>query len=153
VACLIARDRGGPKVAFQLLIYPATDYHCDRPSMRDYAHDHLLTRPAMDYFWNHYLNGPEDGRHPHVSPIYAESLAGLPPAMVITAECDPIRDQGEAYAERLRESGVPVVVKRYEGAIHAFFNLGGVVDAGKEALQDSARALRAALGSEIAASA
>jgi len=152
VACLIARDRGGPKVAFQLLIYPATDYHDDRPAMHEFAQGYFLTRPLLDYFWGHYLNGPEDGRHPHVSPINAESLAGLPPAMVITAECDPIRDQGEAYAERLREAGVPASVKRYEGAIHAFFNLGGVVDSGKQAVEDAATALRAALGVGAAAS-
>lgn len=152
VACLIARDRGGPNVAFQLLVYPATDYHDDRPAMHEFAQGHFLTRPLLDYFWGHYLNGPEDGHHPHVSPINAESLAGLPPAIVITAECDPIRDQGEAYAERLREAGVPVSVKRYEGAIHAFFNLGGVVDSGKLAVEDAAIALRTALGVGVAAS-
>ncbi len=99
----------------------------------------------MDYFWGHYLTGPHDGRHPHASPIKAESLAGLPPAMVITAECDPIRDQGEAYAQRLRDAGVSFSVKRYEGAIHAFFNLGGVIDAGKQAIADSAATLKTAL--------
>ena len=106
----------------------------------------------MDYFWGHYLAQPADGRNPHASPIQAESLAGLPPAMVITAECDPIRDQGEAYAQRLRESGVPVSVKRYEGAIHAFFNLGGVVDSGKQAIADAGAALKTALraGTEAA---
>jgi acetyl esterase len=148
VVSLIARDRGGPNVAFQLLIYPATDYHDDRPAMHEFAQGYFLTRPLLDYFWGHYLNGPQDGRHPHVSPINAESLAGLPPALVITAECDPIRDQGEAYAERLRESGVPVSVKRYEGAIHAFFNFGGVVDSGKQA----GAALKTALGVGAAAS-
>ena len=120
--------------------------------MHEFAQGHLLTRPLLDYFWGHYLNGPEDGRHPHVSPINAESLAGLPPAFVITAECDPIRDQGEAYAERLREAGVPVSLKRYEGAIHAFFNLGGVVDSSKQAVKDAAAALRTALGAGAAAS-
>ena len=113
--------------------------------MQEYAEGHLLTQSMVAYFWGHYLNGAEDGRHPHASPIYAGSLAGLPPAFVITAECDPIRDQGEAYVEGLRESGVPVAVKRYEGAIHAFFNLGGVVDAGREAIADCAAALRTAL--------
>ncbi len=82
----------------------------------------------------------------------AQSLAGLP-AFVITAECDPIRDQGEAYAQRLRESGVPVSLKRYEGAIHAFFNLAGVVDSGKQAIQDAGHALRIALKTGLGASA
>lgn len=145
VACLIARDRGGPHIAFQLLVYPVTDYEDSRPSMQEFAQGYLLTRPAMDYFWVHYLPRPEEGRHPHASPMRAESLAGLPPAMLITAECDPIRDQGEAYAERLREAGIPVSVKRYEGAIHVFFNLAGVIDSGKQAIADAGDALRTAL--------
>ncbi len=154
VACLIARDRGGPKIAFQLLVYPVTDYDDDRASSHEFAQGYFLTRPMMDYFWGHYLAQPADGRNPHASPIQAESLAGLPPAMVITAECDPIRDQGEAYAQHLRESGVPVSVKRYEGAIHAFFNLAGVVDSGKQAIEDAGAALRTALraGAEAAVS-
>ena len=145
VACLIARDRGGPKIAFQLLVYPVTDYDDDRASSHEFAQGYFLTRPMMDYFWGHYLAQPVDGRNPHASPIKAESLAGLPPAMVITAECDPIRDQGEAYAQRLRESGVPVSLKRYEGAIHVFFNLAGVVDSGRQAIADAGAALRTAL--------
>jgi acetyl esterase len=151
VVCLIARDRGGPKIGFQLLIYPATDYEDDRPSVREFAQGYFLTKPLLDYFWGHYLARPEDGRNPHASPIRAESLAGLPPAMVITAECDPIRDQGEAYAQRLRESGVAVTVKRYEGAIHAFFNLAGIVDSGKQAIDDAGQALRAALKTSASA--
>jgi len=145
VACLMARDRGGPGAAFQLLIYPATDYHDERPSSREFAEGYLLTKTLMDYFWGLYLRGPEDGLDPRVSPLRAESLQGLPPAMVITAECDPIRDQGEEYAQRLRESGVPISSKRYAGAIHAFFNLSGVVDAGREAIEDAGAALKAAL--------
>jgi acetyl esterase len=152
VTCLMARDRGGPKVAFQLLVYPVTDYYDDRPSLREFAQGYLLTKPLMDYFWQHYLARPEDGRQPRASPMYASSLTGLPPAMVITAECDPIRDQGEAYAQRLREAGVPVSLKRYEGAIHAFFNMAGVIDSGKQAITDAASALKAALHSGSAAS-
>ncbi len=151
VVCLMARDRGGPKIAFQLLVYPVTDYDDDRPSSQEFAQGHFLTRPMMDYFWGHYLAGPEDGRRPYASPINADSLAGLPPAMVITAECDPIRDQGESYAQRLRESGVSVSVKRYEGAIHAFFNLAGVVDAGKQAVADAGATLRTALAANAGA--
>lgn len=144
VACLMARDRGGPNLAFQLMIYPVIDYEDERPSMSEYAEDHLLTRAAMSYFWNQYVSSPEQARHPYASPIRAESLAGLPPAMVITAECDPIRDQGEAYARRLEEAGIPVVLRRYEGAIHAFFQMGAVIEAGKQAVADAADALRAA---------
>jgi len=152
VVCLMARDRGGPKIAFQLLVYPVTDYDDDRPSSHEFAQGYFLTRPMMDYFWGHYLAQPSDGRNPHASPIQAESLAGLPPAMLITAECDPIRDQGEAYAQRLRESGVSVSAKRYEGAIHVFFNLAGVMDSGKQAIEDAGAALRTALRAGIEAS-
>ncbi len=151
VACLMARDRGGPKVAFQLLVYPVTDYDDSRPSLQEFAQGYFLTKPMMDYFWRHYLDRPEDGRHPHASPMRAQSLAGLPPALVITAECDPIRDQGEAYAQRLRESGVPVSTQRYAGAIHAFFNLAGVIDSGAKAIEDAGAALRTALGAQSGA--
>jgi acetyl esterase len=144
VACLMARERGGPPIAFQLLVYPVVDYDDDRPSMAEFAEGYLLTRAAMPYFWGHYVSSPEEGRHPHASPINAASLHGLPPAMVITAECDPIRDQGEAYAHRLRDAGVPVTLRRYDGAIHVFFNMSAVIDSGKQALSDAAAALREA---------
>jgi acetyl esterase len=152
VACLIARDRGGPNIGFQLLVYPVTDADDDRASLHEFAQGYLLTRPMMDYFWAHYLARIEDGRDPLASPINAPSLAGLPRAMVITAECDPIRDQGEAYAQRLREAGVPVSLKRYDGAIHAFFNLAGVVDSGQQAIADASAALRSAFRADATAS-
>jgi acetyl esterase len=147
VVCLMARDQGGPPLAFQLLVYPVTDYDDDSPSLREYAEGHLLTRAMIPYFWGHYVSGPDQARDPRASPLQAKNLGGLPPAMVITAECDPIRDQGEAYARRLQESGVPVTLKRYEGAIHVFFELAGVLDAGKQAQADAAAALRQALWS------
>lgn len=153
VVCLKARDQAGPPIAFQLLVYPVTDYDDDSPSLREYGKNHLLTRAMIPYFWGHYVSGPDQAREPHASPLQAKSLEGLPPAMVITAECDPIRDQGEAYARRLRESGVPVTLKRYEGAIHVFFQMAGAIDAGKQAQADAAAALRQALwlGSKAAA--
>lgn len=153
VVCILARERGGPKVAFQLMIYPVTDYNDDRPSSHEFADGYLLTKNMMEYFWGHYLVRPEDGKHPQASPIKATSLAGLPPAMVITAECDPIRDQGEAYAQRLKEAGVPVELKRYEGAIHAFFNLAGAIDSGRQAIEDAGAALKRALKTGAGASA
>lgn len=153
VVSLVARDRGGPNVALQLMVYPVTDYDDKRPSSREFADGYLLTSALMDYFWGHYLVRPEDGQNPHASPIKAKSVAGLPPAMVITAECDPIRDQGEAYAQRLKESGVAVEAKRYEGAIHAFFNLAGVIDSGRQAIEDAGAALKKALRTGAGASA
>jgi acetyl esterase len=147
-ACLMARDRGGPGIAFQLLVYPLTDYDDDRPSLHEYAEGHLLTRAAIRYFWDHYVSSPEEGRHPYASPLHAASLESLPPALVITAECDPLRDQGEAYARRLEQSGVPVTLRRYEGAIHVFFHMSAVLDSGKQALAEAGAALRNALHAE-----
>jgi acetyl esterase len=98
----------------------------------------------MDWFWNHYLNDPADSANALVSPLRASNLRGLPPAMVMTAEFDPLRDEGEAYAARLREAGVPVTLKRYDGMIHGFFSMPAVFDDGKQAIQDASAALRAA---------
>jgi len=139
------RDEGGPRVAFQLLVYPVTDYHDNRPSMSEFDGT-FLTRASMEWFWGHYLRHPEDRQNPYASIINTRNLADLPPAIVITAECDPLRDQGEAYAHRLEAAGVPVTVKRYEGAIHAFFHMSGAVDSGKAAVADASQALRDALG-------
>jgi acetyl esterase len=148
VSCLMARDQGGPTPAFQLLVYPLTDYDDGRPSMQEFAEGPILTRTAVRYFWRHYAASPEEGRHPYASPINAASLEKLPPALVITAECDPLRDQGEAYARRLEEYGVPVMLKRYAGAMHVFFQMSSALESGREALGDAAAALRNAFGLE-----
>ena len=152
VACLMSRDRGGPRLAFQLLVYPVTDYEDDRPSVSE-NDGYLLNRAVMRYFWDHYVSSPEQGRQPYASPINANSLAGLPPAMIITAECDPLRDQGEAYARRLQEFGVPAQLKRYDGAIHVFFQMGAVIDSGRQAVADAAAALRHAFAASAGAQA
>jgi acetyl esterase/lipase len=138
VVSLMARDRGAPRIAFQLLVYPVTDHSYDTPSYRENADGYLLTKDAMVWFWNHYLREPGDGANPYASPLRAASLAGLPPAMVITAEYDPLRDEGEAYARRLREAAVPVTLKRYDGMIHGFFILTGVFDEAIEAIAAAA---------------
>src|SRR5215468_7299404 len=137
-----ARDRGGPTLVYQLLVYPVTNYGYDTTSYRENADGYLLTRDAMVWFWNHYLRSATDGDNPLASPLRANDLRGLPPAMVLTAEFDPLRDEGEAYAMRLQEAGVPVTLKRYAGAIHGFFSLGAVLDQGKQAMADAAAALR-----------
>jgi acetyl esterase len=150
VVTLMARERGGPGLAFQLLVYPLVDLEdVERPSMREYGHDHFATIESLDWFNTHYIPHREDRRHPFASPIRARDFAGLPPASVITAECDPIRDQGEAYAQQLQAAGVPVELKRYDGMIHPFFSLGGLVDGGREALQDAGAAARRALGNAL----
>jgi acetyl esterase len=151
VVTLMARDRGGPPLGFQLLVYPIVDFEDESPSMHEYGTDHFLTRELMNWFTGQYLANPSDGRLPHASPLNAGDMRGLPPAMVITGECDPLRDQGEAYALKLQNAGVPVELKRYDGMIHPFLSLGGVIDAGRTAMGDAASALRRALGAETAA--
>jgi acetyl esterase len=142
VVAQMARDRGGPTLVYQLLVYPVTNYGYDTASYTENAEGYLLTRDAMMWFWNHYLRSAADGDNPLASPLRANDLRGLPPTMVLTAEFDPLRDEGEAYAMRLQEAGVPVTLKRYAGTIHGFFSLGAVLDQGKHAMADAATALR-----------
>jgi acetyl esterase len=144
VTALRARDAGGPAIAFQLLVYPWVDFVDDSPSVREYGADHFLTADAMAWFADHYLPPPVDRRQPWVSPMHA-NLAGLPPAFVLTAECDPLRDQGEAYAHRLQAAGVTATLKRYDGMFHPFFSLGGIIDGAREAMADASAALKVAL--------
>ena len=142
--CLMARERGGPPIGFQLLVYPVLDYNFDTPSYRENAEGYVLYKADMEYYWRHYLADERDGSNPLASPLRAESLSGLPPALVITAELDPLRDEGEAYAARLEQAGVPVTCTRYDGMIHGFFGMGAVVDKGRQAIGQAGRALREA---------
>ena len=134
VVALMARDRGGPSLACQLLTVPVTDYSFDTDSYRRNGDDYVLTRAEMQWFWEHYLTAPDDGAHPYASPLRAPDLSGLPPALVQTAEYDPLRDEGRAYADRLRAAGVPVTYRCYEGALHMVL--------GPEAMSDVASYLR-----------
>jgi acetyl esterase/lipase len=142
VVSLMARDRGKPAIALQLLIYPVTDHRYDTLSYRDNADGYLLTKQAMVWFWNHYLAAERDGENPYASPLRAGDLKGLPPAMVVTAEFDPLRDEGEAYAARLREAGVPVKHRRYDGIIHGFFMMTGFFPEAVEAVGEAAAEIR-----------
>ena len=123
VTAIRARDRNGPSVALQVLIYPVTDADFSRPSYLDSENELLLTRDAMIWSWNHYL--PEACRRtePDASPLHTENLRELPPAVILTAEHDVLRDEGEAYAARLQEAGVPTDLQRYAGQMHGFFTL------------------------------
>ena len=143
---LMARDRGGPALAFQLLVYPVTHHAFDTPSYRQYGDGYLLTAEGMRWHWNHYLPDAAAGLDPLASPLLAPDLRGLPPALVIVAECDPLRDESEAYAKRLADAGVPVECRRYDGMLHAFFTLGQVFDDGRAAVAYAGQALRRALG-------
>lgn len=148
VVALIAKREGGPPIVFQLLIYPVVDSDLETGSYRENAEGYLLTKESMRWFFGHYHGGEEDARHPHASPLRADDLSGLPPALIITAEFDPLRDEGEAYARRLGEAGVPVICSRYDGMIHGFFNMALVVDKAKDAIRESGRALRSAFARE-----
>ena len=143
VVAQMTRDRGGVRPVFQLLVYPVTDCSYDTLSYRDNADGYLLTKDAMMWFWNHYLRSEADGVNPLASPLRAANVRDLPPALVITAEYDPLRDEGEAYAARLRAAGAPVTLTRYDGMIHGFFSLGAVLEQGQSAMAEAAAALRA----------
>jgi acetyl esterase len=145
---LLARRRSGPRLAFQLLFYPVTNHAFDTPSYRAFAEGYLLTRRAMQWYWSQYLPRPEVGDDPAASPLRSrrDDLRGLPPALVVTAEFDPLRDEGEAYADHLRSAGVRVQSHRQDGLIHGFLQFGGVIDRAQTALDEAAVTLRAALG-------
>ncbi|MFC7062893.1 alpha/beta hydrolase [Halobacillus seohaensis] len=138
----LAKERGTPKLSYQLLFYPSTDFTRETESMQDNAEGYFLTKDSMIYFRNHYLKNQEDARNLLASPLLVEDLSELPPAMVVTAEYDPLRDEGEAYANRLQGAGVPVILKRFEGMIHGFVSMADKLDKGKEALQFAADSLR-----------
>ncbi len=145
VVALMARERGGPPLRFQLLVYPVTDAACETESFHENAQGYLLTAGMMRWFWSRYLPGDADAAHPLASPLRAPDLSGLPPALCITAEYDPLRDEGEAYAARLRAAGVPVRGSRYDGVFHGFFSMGADLDAAVRAMQEAGKVLHDAL--------
>jgi acetyl esterase len=142
---LLARDRGGPAIAHQLLVYPNTDYRADTPSMREVTDECFFNPASVRWYWGMYLATPQDGANPLASPLRAGDLSGLPPATVITAGYDPLRDEAELYAGRLQAAGVPAEVIRYDGMMHGFFTMVGVLDTARAAVLQAAARLRAAL--------
>ena len=144
VTAMRARDARGPTVALQVLAEMVADAGMDTGSFRLFADGPLLTAPLMAWFWDHYLPDRDARAHPHASPLRGD-LVGLPPAFVLTAENDPLRDEGEAYAKVLAAAGVPVECKRYAGQIHTFLSM-GLSDGAAEALGDIAAAIRRAVG-------
>jgi acetyl esterase len=145
---LMARDRGGPKIAFQLLVYPATQRELDTQSHKQFATDgyYILSRADMEWFWGHYLASDADAANPYACPARAKTLAGLPPALVITAEFDPLRDEGEAYAARLGEEGIATILLRYDGVTHGFFGMPAFIEKSRRAIAEASAALRSAIG-------
>jgi acetyl esterase len=141
----MVRDREDLRLVFQVLIYPITDMGSNTPSMQEYAEGYGLTRKDVIWYINHYLNNKEEKTNPLASPLLAPDLSGLPPALVITAEFDPLRDEGEQYARKLEEAGVPLRLSRYNGMIHGFMTMAGFLDQGRQALSEIATALQGAL--------
>ena len=142
-AALRLRDEGGPRLCGQLLIYPVTDYHTPgTPSYAENGNGYGLTRATMEWFWGHYLAGASDAANPLASPLRAADLRGLPPALVQTAEYDPLRDEGELYAERLRQAGVPTDMSRWPGMNHGFLFWVGIVDRAADAMAECCAWLR-----------
>lgn len=133
-AVLMARDRGGPRPAGQLLMYPAAARDLDTASRRDYADGYGLTPAALRWFWDHYLRSDRDATGRYASPLLADDLAGLPATAVLTAECDILRDEGEQYAVRLAAAGVAVATRRVDGMLHGFLGTGAVVAAVRPAV-------------------
>ncbi len=145
VVALMARDQHKPALIYQVLIYPVTGYHTPgTPSYFELGEGYNLTREEMIWFWRSYLRDEQDAQNPYAVPMHAQTLHDLPPAFILTAEYDPLRDEGEAYAAHLRENGIPVTLKRYPGMLHGFVNMSGILDQGKQAIEDIAAALRQA---------
>lgn len=142
VAALMARDRKGPRIDLQIMIYPITDYSFNTLSYIENKEGYMLTQDLMKWFWNHFIEDESQADDPYVSPLRAKNLSDLPPALIVTAEYDPLRDEGEAYAKKLQEAGVKVTLSRYPGMIHAFIRMTARLDKANEALDQVAGTLR-----------
>ncbi len=147
VTALRARDRGGPPISLQVLAYPVTDHDFTRSSYGEHGDaGFLLGTKEMTWFWDHYAPNEEDRSSPDASPLRAETCTGLPPAYVVIAEYDPLRDECLAYAEKLRAAGVPVTVRRFDDQIHAFYTMVNLMESADQAVSETAQAIRAAVG-------
>ncbi|HLZ02640.1 MAG TPA: alpha/beta hydrolase [Bradyrhizobium sp.] len=141
VVALAARDAGGPKIAAQMLVYPATEFARKHPSHREPETSILLTHSVIPWFMNHYM-GDADISDWRASPARAGTLAGLPPAYVLTAGADPLRDEGDEYAARLKQAGVPVTYRHFPGQFHGFFTMGKLLNQANVAVTEIARWLK-----------
>jgi len=145
VVALMARERGAPSIAFQLLHVPVVDHDFDTPSYRANGAGFGLTLKGMRWFWDLYAPDPKMRDEPYASPLRAKDLAGLPPAHVVTAECDPLRDEGKAYATRLQKAGVAATYVEYPGMVHGFTGMAMSIPMGRTAINEMGAALRTAL--------
>lgn len=141
--CLMAKQKGGPRIVYQLLIYPVTQWKAETGSMNSFAEGYFLEKQTMHWFFDQYATGadPNDWR---LSPLAAPDVTGLPRAYIVTAGFDPLKDEGKAYADKLNHAGVAAVYMDYPGMVHGFFNMSGVVPTAKEAIADAAKAVRQA---------
>ncbi len=143
---LRARDLNGPSICFQLLIYPVTDANFTTESYTANANGYFLTRSAMQWFWDHYVPTTAGRKEAYAAPAQAKDLKGLPPALVLTAEFDPLRDEGEAYAHAMQAAGVEVSLTRYDGVVHGFFGMHATIAKAGLATAQAAKALKQHLG-------
>lgn len=143
VIALMSRDRGGPLLVFQLLLVPVMDFRPTTPSWKDYD-GYMMTKEEFLIVRDFYLSDEQEQTHPYAAPLLAPDLHGLPPALIITAECDPVRDGGEQYGQRLLEAGVPITVSRYDGMVHGFMGMRSLVPQADQALAEAVYALQAA---------
>jgi acetyl esterase len=148
VLCHMSRDRLGPPIAAQALTYPITDCDFERPSYREHGEGYFLCRRDMRWFWNHYVGTPEQMLEPYASPMRAASFAGLPPAYVLTAEYDPLRDEGVAYARALQQAGVPTRLREFPGMIHGFVKRWDTFDDARTATREIGTFLRQTIGAD-----
>jgi acetyl esterase len=147
VIALMAHDRGGPALALQLLFCPLMDFQLTTPSWKDFD-GYIINREEFLIYRDFYVSNEQEQSHPYISPLLAPDLHGLPPALIITAECDPLRDGGERYGQRLLSAGIPTTVSRYEGMVHGFIGMSMVVPQEAEAaLREATLAVRAAFAS------
>lgn len=143
---LMAREKKGPEILHQLLVYPVTDARLETASYTENGSGYFLSKDMMRWFWHHYLETESDGENPLASPLRAEDLSGLPPATVITAEFDPLRDEGAAFAKRLQQAEVATQYTNYPGVFHGFFAMTGQIPRARQAVDDACAALRSAFG-------
>lgn len=139
---LMCRDRGGPEIVFQLLVYPVIDRNFETPSYINCADGFGLSRVMMQWYWNHYLRNDTDANNPYAAPIKATTLENLPPGLIITAEYDPLCDEGEEYAKKLSEASVSVEYTCYKGMIHGFFSNVSMMDQAVVAVDEASNALK-----------
>jgi acetyl esterase len=149
VVCLLARDRAtsgqtAPKISYQVLLYPIVDCDFTTASYRENAKGHVMRASDMQWFWDQYISNPEERQQPYASPLCA-GLKDLPPAYVVIAQYDTLRDEGNAYARKLRDEGVNVTYKEYPGMVHGFIGFAALVDEGREALKECAETLSRSL--------